>query len=385
MDYQKNLNLIYCPSYAFERRTKAFNKYIWWFVALVSAFTVSVGVTAFHACMSSVLGIVSSLIKDYLVVFCIVPVLIFVALTYQLVQMVGALLTTYKLENGCLVKGKIQRPDSVHLSDLVYQGITTVQMLDSGLDSDTVLAGNASFNWRQITKLIRLNMNKDFVAAYFDTDLYKKKIYYNPKLIKTTKYSLIFACDNKKKLVVPRIYEGLYAEQNRAESSFVGRIVKRSVLVFLIAFVAAVVDLAVGFSKNDAYVSDISATMETLEDNWNAFGYESKDVNEKVCRFVKEINGSDRTAEIKYYFDKHGNIKDVDFQLYYEAGSQNAAAELEYLIDTMEDDFDSEEVDEFIEAVTESLNGNPKHKKLQSDNYTLRMGTSGEYLDIHDY
>ncbi len=60
-----------------------------------------------------------------------------------------------------------------------------------------------------------------------------------------------------------------------------------------------------------------------------------KKINEKVYEFTKESGNGDRTSEVKYYFDKYGNIERVNVQLYYNSSSKNVENELAYIIGTI--------------------------------------------------
>lgn len=230
---------------------------------------------------------------------------------------------------------------------------------------------------------LRLNMDPKFVNEYFNTDYYKKKVYENPRLIKTTKYSLIYTCDNKKKLVIPKIYEGICETKNQKESSFAVRIIIRAVWVFVIALVIAIVDLAVGFSNNKAYVSNISDVRSKIEQELSDYGYSADGLNEN--RFTKETEAGDRTLAVSYGFDKYGNIAGVDIQLYYNADSENVEDELTYIISTINDEFDSKEVSDFIDLAQENLAGETKYGSLKSENYELTLSRSGGYVDINSY
>ncbi len=103
------MNTIYCPSFEAEKTTRAFNRHIWWFVSLISLFTVGIGVfAAFHPFMSSFLGLVSSPVTDHMAVPILACTFIFAALAYQLVMFLTELMTSYSFENNRIVKGKIQ-------------------------------------------------------------------------------------------------------------------------------------------------------------------------------------------------------------------------------------------------------------------------------------
>lgn len=382
---EKKTNIFY-PSFIFEKRTKAFNKYIWWFVSLISIFTISLLIfTMFHTFMCWFLNLVSTFIQDNFTIIVFLPIIIYIVLSYQFFQWLTSLMTSYKFEEGKIIKGKIQKADKVNGIDLVIDTALLANMINNISNSSSVVASNATSNLNKITNLIRLNINPEFVEKYFDTELYKKQVYENPKLVRTTKYSLIYECDNNKKLVIPKIYEGICDTDNQKESSFIGRILIKSAIVFIIALIIAVVDLSIGYHNNKEYVSSISNVKSTIEQKFNYYGYTSKKINEKMYRFTKELENGDRTSEVSYYFDKNGNVKDVDIQLYYNSTSKNVDNELTYIISTINDKFDSNEVSNFINLVKENIAGNYKYGNLKSENYKLILSRSSGYVDIHNY
>ena len=382
---EKKTNIFY-PSFIFEKRTKAFNKYIWWFVSLISIFTISLLIfTMFHTFMCWFLNLVSTFIQDNFTIIVFLPIIIYIVLSYQFLQWLTSLMTSYKFEEGKIIKGKIQKADKINGIDLVIDTALLANMINNISNSSSVVASNATSNLNKITNLIRLNINPEFVEKYFDTELYKKQVYENPKLVRTTKYSLIYECDNNKKLVIPKIYEGICDTDNQKESSFIGRILIKSAIVFIIALIIAVVDLSIGYHNNKEYVSSISNVKSTIEQKFNYYGYTSKKINEKMYRFTKELENGDRTSEVSYYFDKNGNVKDVDIQLYYNSTSKNVDNELTYIISTINDKFDSNEVSNFINLVKENIAGNYKYGNLKSENYKLILSRSSGYVDIHNY
>lgn len=382
---EKKIDIFY-PSFKFEKKTKAFNKYIWWFVSLISMFTVSILVFAFfHTFMCYFLELVSTFIQDNLIFIILLPIIMYIGLSYQFLLWLMSLMTSYKFEDGKIIKGKIQKADKVKGLNLAIDAVALTNMIKNISNSSSVVASNAVSNLNNIFNLISLNTKPEFVEHYFDTELYKKKVYENPKLVRTTKYSLIYECDNNKKLVIPKIYEGICDTENQKESSFIGRIFKKSAIVFIIVLIIAIVDLSAGYNINNEYVSSISNVKNTIEQEFNYYGYTSKKINEKMYRFTKELGNGDRTSEVSYYFDKNGNIKDVDIQLYYNSTSENIENELTYIISTINDKFDSNEVNDFIDLVKENLAGNYEYGNLKSENYKLTLSRSSGYVDIHSY
>ena len=384
MDNDKNKSNIFFPSFKFERKTKAFNKYIWWFVALISMFSVSlVLLCMFHTFLCWFLNIVSSFIHDNFIFVTFIPVILYILLSYQFLKFLSSLMTSYKFEDDQIIKGKIQKSNKIKGTDLIIDTILVTNMLKNVSNSSKVVASNTASNMNNILNLIRLNTKKEFVQKYFDTELYKKEVYKNPKLIKENKYSLIYTCDNKKKLVIPKIYDGICDVDNKKETSFLFRIAIRSVIVFVIVLFILIADLVIGYSNNTQNITTISNEVHILQENLTSYGYTCEKVNEKMYTFSKIVG--EKTSKISYYLDKNGNIDDVNIQLYYNSNYPNIEKELIYIISTINDEFNSSDVSEFVSLVHQNIQGNLEYGSLRGKNYKLTLGTSQGYIDIHSY
>ena len=384
MDNDKNKSNIFFPSFKFERKTKAFNKYIWWFVALISMFSVSlVLLCMFHTFLCWFLNIVSSFIHDNFIFVTFIPVILYILLSYQFLKFLSSLMASYKFEDGQITKGIIQKSNKIKGTDLIIDTILVTNMLKNVSNSSKVVASNTASNMNNILNLIRLNTKKEFVQKYFDTELYKKEVYKNPKLIKENKYSLIYTCDNKKKLVIPKIYDGICDVDNKKETSFLFRIAIRSVIVFVIALFISIADLVIGYSNNTQNITTISNEVHILQENLTSYGYTCEKVNEKMYTFSKIVG--EKTSKISYYLDKNGNIDDVNIQLYYNSNYPNIEKELIYIISTINDEFNSSDISEFVSLVHQNIQGNLEYGSLRGRNYKLTLGTSQGYIDIHSY
>ena len=384
MDNDKNKSNIFFPSFKIERKTKAFNKYIWWFVALISMFSVSlVLLCMFHTFLCWFLNIVSSFIHDNFIFVTFIPVILYILLSYQFLKFLSSLMTSYKFEDDQITKGIIQKSNKVKGTDLIIDTALVTNMLKNVSNSSSVVASNTALNMNKIITLIRLNTKKEFVQKYFDTELYKKEVYKNPKLIKENKYSLIYTCDNKKKLVIPKIYDGICDVDNEKETSFLFRIAIRSVIVFVIALFISIADLVIGYSNNTQNITTISNEVHILQENLTSYGYTCEKVNEKMYTFSKSVG--EKTSKISYYLDKNGNIDDVNIQLYYNSNYPNIEKELIYIISTINDEFNSSDISEFVSLVHQNIQGNLEYGSLRGRNYKLTLGTSQGYIDIHSY
>lgn len=384
MDNDKNKSNIFFPSFKIERKTKAFNKYIWWFVALISMFSVSlVLLCMFHTFLCWFLNIVSSFIHDNFIFVTFIPVILYILLSYQFLKFLSSLMASYKFEDGQITKGIIQKSNKIKGTDLIIDTALVTNMLKNVSNSSSVVASNTALNMNKIITLIRLNTKKEFVQKYFDTELYKKEVYKNPKLIKENKYSLIYTCNNKKKLVIPKIYDGICYVDNKKETSFLFRIAIRSVIVFVIALFISIADLVIGYSNNTQNITTISNEVHILQENLTSYGYTCEKVNEKMYTFSKSVG--EKTSKISYYLDKNGNIDNVNIQLYYNSNYPNIEKELIYIISTINDEFNSSDISEFVSLVHQNIQGNLEYGSLRGRNYKLTLGTSQGYIDIHSY
>lgn len=356
---------VYVPSFSFERKNGALTKYIFPFVALISMFTVSIFVGGF------VVAFVSSYLKlpvSHLGAYIFVPIAAFVLSTGVLIKFCLHLLTAYKFEEDRIVRGRLSKGKD---SSGVLERIPEV--------GAKLLFGSKA---GRIAKLIRLNMNMDFVETYFDTDAYGKEEFLHPRLVGETKHELIYECDNGKKLRILKIYEDMYREEGRDRSTFLSRVIIVSLMVLLAALMIAVTDLSLLRHKTvTEYAPVIEATEADMEKTLGAYGYTLAGNGATYSNFKKPVG--DRTAEVKYSFDKNGKIKNVDIQLYFDADSPDYEGEIRAVIGTMDAGFSQSELDEFIEAVGSSINGEYTNYRLKSDKYILTLGTSGEYVDIH--
>lgn len=371
----------FIPSFKFERTTKGFNKALWGFVGLISMFTVGLFVCVFHLMICSILNITSTFISDN--DFCMLSLEFVFALMFGvgLFSFINSLMHSYKFEDNKLIKGRIMNADKVKGLDLTIDSLITTYMIKNVNNPSNVMRANTLSNLLNIFNLIKLNTSKEFVNQYFDTPLYKKKIYTNPRLLKETKYYLVYVCDNNKKIKIPKIYEGMNVKLTyKNHNSLISRVLIRSLVVFLIFSFISICDLAIGYSNNNEHINAINDTYKSIEYNLTTYGYTSRKINEKNYTFEKSVD--DRNSTIKYTFDKNGNIISVKFDLYFSATSNTK--ELSFIIKSLNDDFTNKEIESFISDVISCINATCSYNKLISDNNTIRIDTSSGLIHVHN-
>ena len=355
---------IVSPSFSFERRTGALNRFLIPFVSFISMFSVSLLIGGcFYAFLSSFL----KLPADHLEFF-MIPVAAFILSTGLLVRFALTLMASYKLEDGRITRGYISR-----LVNIDEPGFGKLS------DAATALAAGRS---AALIKMIRLNMLPGIAEQYFDTDVYRKRVYTSPVLVKETRHTLVFRCDDGKKLRIPKVYEGLCEPTRSGGLSFFARAGIASAAVFAIALTAAAADLAILSHKTRTeYAPSIAAAQESVSVDLEQYGFELIRSSTISSTFAKPVG--DRTSEVSYYYDKHGTIERTSVQLYYDASSENVEAELRAVIGSMNAGFAESDVDAFIAAVQSCISGEYNHYRISSDKDVLTVGLSGDYVDVH--
>lgn len=355
----ENNQKIYIPSFKYEKKTKALNRFLFPFVSFISMFTVGVFIGGFiYAFNVSFLKLPVNHMSWYF----LVPVGAFLLSVWPLVRFLLTLMSAYRIEDGKITRGYIFKTalgisSSVAVSRINTRGISL------------------------IIALIRLNMDPGFAEDYFDTDVYRKKEFMDPVLVKETKHLLIYDCGGEK-LRIPKVFEGMSETSEHEGTSFIARIAIVSAIVFAIALGIAIGDLAIMRYKTvTEYAPSISAAESKMDVALEDYGYTLSFNSAKVSKFKKKVG--DRTSEVTYTFDKRGNIERVKVQLYFSMESSDIDGELRTVISTLDAGFSENDVEELIAAVNASLNGEYCPTKIASDRYSLRVGTSGEYVDVH--
>lgn len=370
---------IFVPSLKFEERTRAFNRVLWGFVGFISLFTVLIFVYPFHLMLCYFFDIESTFFSDNILIMSILA-LIFVIMSMGIIKFFYMICCSYKIENNKIIKGKIINYDNVDHEYLEFDANWILSLAQIIQILYKVVIVSRVNDLIRIIKMILLNMNQNFVENYFDTNSYKKKIYYNPILVKETKYYLIYKCDNNKKLSIPKIYEGMDIKNFKStEKSLISRIVLRSLIIFLTFLLFSMIDLTNGLIHNNTYISNINNTCSNIQRNLSNYGYELT----KTCNFRKVVSNN-KFSNITYRIDKNGKIKSIILEIYYNADTYNES-ELRYIIDSLNAGFSNYEVDIFISQVDSCINGVCSYGKMTNENQTLRIGSSEGFINIHNW
>lgn len=379
-----NRKKIMIPSFAIERKTKALNYSLWGFVGLISMFTVELGVIIFHEMLCSVFKISSTFIRDNLTVVGLVTVIgfafLFASGYYSFLQKV---LKAYVIEDDKITVGRIVSSAKVNGRDLALEASFTAFTAANITNGSRVSQIQGIQNTFKIIQMIILNTTEGYADTYFDTAIYKKKTYRNPTLIKESKYAFVYLCDGNKKVKVSKMYTGMnlgsrYHESTK-ETSVLKRVLLKSLLVFLLFSALSAADLTIGVMKNDDNLASIAVTNEEISSRLDSLGYTGKEVNEKCCIYEKQVS-QDRTSQVKVSFSPRGEVADVEFDLYYITTSENIADEIEYIVKLTNADFTEKEIQNFISAVKDTVNGDYSYSTLGE----IRLGTSSGHAQVHN-
>ncbi len=379
--YQENKQGIFVPSLKLEKKTKVFNKYIWLPVVFLN-FVLALISFVFYEMIKSVLNIVYSFYSEHLLIVLAVFMVLLLGSIPNFCSFIFQLWTSYEFSDGKIVKGRItfKAFDYGKINTIATDAIALGGMLKKLENSSQVQASRAAGEWGSFIALTRLNLNKAFVEQVFDTDAYKRTEYENPRFIRETRYSQIYQCEDKKRLVIPKIYEGLIETPERKESSLWTRILGKGLLAGAILFLLATIDVGINFNRNPERLDAIENTRVTLGDDLENFSFE-KDYNGVFQR--EEHSGY--CSSVKYSVNKEGQVTDVDFQLYYDKNSKNVAEELEYILSTVPTAYNEVEKAEFIQNVIRSIEDTFTYDVLETRNSKVIIGTSSGFIDVHNY
>lgn len=394
-------NNIFIPSLNEEKKTGAFNNICWSFACLISMFVIVVLVYAPHLFLCSQLGITGTVISECHWLLAYVELIFALVFGVGLYFFLRNLMFSYKIEQNKITRGRIINAGQTKGMDPVLSAALASYMLKNAGNVDKVRNASTVINLHNIFQLISLNMNEAFVADFFDTEFYRKKEFENPRLVKDTKHALVYIDDNGKKIKIPKLYVNGIGSLSSSDAdvthdneertsvksrSFLSRILLRALIILLVSCAVSFADLALGYMDNPKSLADIDETFSQLETALSSLGYRTEQINERCYRFTKDVtNGeTDRTSDIKYYFDRHGNITDVQMEVYF-SSSSDAEAELPFIINSIGSGFTERQITAFINDVKACIAGEAVFSRITSGDNVLRIGTSGGLVEVHNY
>lgn len=373
------------PNFAVEKRTKALNIGVWGIVGVISMFTVGIVVFMSHMMLAFTLRIISTFALDHMMIAGGYPVIAFsLIFGIGLVISLSSLQTAYVIQPDKIIKGEItNQANRNSAKSLAVETALTAYMAANVLNGSKATGAKNIKNLFGILERISLNMEDGFAQQFFFTELYKRKEYYNPQLIKETKHFYIYLCDNQK-LKIRKIYTSMDKNvQNAKKVSILKRVVVRALLVIVIFSTISIADIAIGLANNKKYINNIKQNHAEIETELADFGYKSDKVNDKYYRFEKTVS-SQRISYIKYFFDLDGSIERVEFEIYFDKSSDRIEQEIEYIFTSLNDGITEQQIEKFAQDTQSTVQGNYIYNKLQTNNYLIVLGTSDGHAHIHN-
>lgn len=373
------------PSFEVEKRTGALTVGVWGFVGLISMFTAGIGVFCFHLMLKDgILNITSTFISDYGEIIAPSVMLFFAAVAIAgALIFLSSLMTAYVILPDKIIKGRItDKADCVDAESLKVQAAVTGYMIENISDASKVSGANGIGNLYLVWRRIAFNMKEGNAQQFFFTDLYKRKEYCSPQLIRENKHFCIYRCGNKR-LKIRKLYTDMDKDVKNAKGvSILKRTAVRALLVFAVCFALSAADMAVGLAHNDSYNSRIENTCEEVAADLGEFGYVSKKINNKCYFFEKDV--AERTSRVQYYFGLDGSAEQIEFEIYFDESSETMEQEIEYLFTSLNDGITEQQMEAFIQDTQSTIQGDYVYNKLATDHNTIILGTSGGYAHIHN-
>ncbi len=348
------------PSYERERETHALNPCLWGFVGIISMFSVVVGaLTLLSLMLNSVFHVISSVTEDYMLAVDLTCIFGFTAIYFVGFIAYGRRLSTVVCLDGRDIivgtaDGKGFRKLSIHTkAETAVEGAAIAGSIAAAAatHSTGALKGAAlADSGIVISRMLRCSRDEGFVREAFFTDAYKKKTYRNAEFVGETRYRYHFSSDDGDFFLL-KMYDGLedwfhIPEMGKTDGSkIILRVMKRSVIVFLIACLAVFIDNGVGVAKNEGYRENITQSLDVFTDGIEAYGYKERmsqfDISystdifitakrpEELHRFEKETDGLTDYVEIRY--DKNGDTAYLNFCIY--LTEEESVDEVEYALE----------------------------------------------------
>lgn len=371
------------PDFKVEKRTKALMPGVWGFVGLISMFTVGIAVFSFHLMLVSILKITSTFFSDNMIVTVAAILLFAFVFGLGLLIFLLNLRTAYIIQPDKIIKGTIININKRKGQSLALEAALTAYMAANGSSASKASTANGIKHMLNQFELIDLNMEEGFAQQFFFTELYKRKEYYNPQLIKETKRFYIYLCGSKK-LKIRKIYTGMDKNaQEKTEASILKRVVVRALLVFFISSALSMTDIALGLSVNDTYLNNIEENYMEIKTGLADFGYTADKVNNKCYQFKKTVSPQ-RTSSLKYFFALDGSVEKVIFEIYFDKSSDRVEQEIEYIFSSLDDGITKQQIEKFVQDTQSTIQGNYAYNKLQTKHYSIVLGTSDGHAHIHD-
>ncbi|MBP3597102.1 MAG: hypothetical protein J6J60_06880 [Clostridia bacterium] len=346
------MNKIFIPSVEYERKTKALTKYTIVFALLIFLIIMIIlELGNIPKIIYKKYNIQNSFFLENSLQFTLAFVLIIFALTFLIKRYLNTLKTSYIIEDDKIIKGvlKLSRKNIRDFFNELGDNFELRNMFMSYYDIHygNSIAKSIIINFQRA----KFNLDNNFVTKFFNTSLYKKKIYENPELIKIKKHSLIYMYSNNKKIIIPRIYEGIIEKEVHKTSSFFAlRVIKALIILFIISIILVFVDMQhplpteferkYGIEYVTKNLNNYGYNLEKQDDNYYLY---TKNVGTNISKI--EYNSETTKFKIELYYFRNQDRKERD-------------KELSYIIPLLFQNVQSEDIHEFLDYLDRKAKGN---------------------------
>ena len=385
-----------------ERQTHALNRYLWPF-ALFAGIVIMLPYTIICKLFDLKHTVIFSLFelsgKGILIFVLLVTCAILLLLYVPFSRITSFDYKAYLLEDKKLIIGKIGKPVNMDVKNLQIDcqneeeknRLTNMFIALKNADYQVVLNpddANMSIGGNGISLLMTYNQDKSFVTQFFDTELYKKKVYNNPVKIKENKTYIKYKCDNGKKIRIPKIYTGMdISKPLKKEQSIFKRTVKRILLIWVILGIIAGCDIMISAANNDTYVESIDQTYNQIEYNLEQFDYKNVGCYKSGSMhriYTKDVTET-RSSTVIINTNENGDICFLDYELLYNQFTDAEKEEIEYLIKLQEPNISEERLAHFTRCIENIINDNYTINDfdiIEGENGEIRLKSSEGYPRI---
>ena len=372
------------PSFEYEKKTYGLNIYLWSIVSLIMILLNTILIAVYYCTMSifNILEIIP--FANILIIIDVVYILLSIILG---VKFLNCLPCCYKWDGKDLIKGIIKDTDNVTNLDMAINTASVITMSKNINDHNKFNLSYNIRNYHYFFRKIMLNTNQEFVEKYFDTDLYKKKIYKNVQFVKEKKYSIVYESENKK-IIIPKIYVGLFDAPEKFSKSLLYRVSMRIIIVFILSLILLSTYLMINFSLQDDYKNNIKKAILPIQEALNNYDYKLYNndnyfTNKEVSQYVIfEKNYNNRKSKIKYNFKFNGQIDYLEMEMYFE--NQLDVDACNYVLSSL-NVYSNQEIENFTKEIENCMNNNCSYAKLEKGNYKFRIGRSNGIIEVHSY
>lgn len=237
------MNKVFVPSLKMAKQTRALSGSVLGFSCLISIFTCFIFTVLPYTLAMYMMKMNSGLLYDNIgniyIIFIILCSLITIV---DICRFALPFLHAYRFEGNRIICGTVMDVPEVSASKLIRDADATRIMVSNLDNSNLVQAAATAQRMGDIISRIMFNCDPILAGPFFDTTIYKKKIYNHTMLIKETNSRLIYSYEAKngklKKLSIPKMYEGMPMYKGKStEMSFALLIFIQCVMLVLGMFI----------------------------------------------------------------------------------------------------------------------------------------------------